>query len=473
MEKESLHQVVKGIGRKTVHKTRQLHRISRKTLQLGLVLVGAALVSFVSLGFAQAVDLALNINKAWLSAVPWAAWFVLPFGLALLRWLTLRFAPNASGSGIPQVIASLSLPRGSGRHSLVSLYQSLWKIPLTFLGLAIGASIGREGPSVQVGAALMLAWGQFCKKIGVPLKSVHTSELIATGAAGGLAAAFNAPLAGVIFAIEELGRGTALRWQRIVLLGVLAAGFFVVAFAGNNPYFGVFMGQPLTQHMLIWTLLCGLASGVGGGIFSWMLSKGAASFAPSAWRGWIRKRPVRLAFFMGVVVALLGALTQHTIYGAGYDVAASALAGNQLESAGFGPAKLLATVASYWAGIPGGIFTPALTAGAGIGAELAMLAGGLVDQKVLVLLSMAAFLAAATQSPITASVIVMEMTGSQPMLFWLLVASLFASMVSRLFSPQPFYHYSAGRFRQQVREKDLAKSKLKQAAVAEQAVTSN
>src|SRR5690606_23479364 len=123
---------------------------------------------------------------------------------------------------------------------LVSLSQALWKIPLTFFGLLIGASIGREGPSVQVGAALMLAWGGFCARMGLPLKGVHPSELIATGAAGGLAAAFNAPLAGVIFAIEELGRGTALRWQRLVLLGVLAAGFMVVALAGNNPYFGTF-----------------------------------------------------------------------------------------------------------------------------------------------------------------------------------------------------------------------------------------
>ncbi|HCP79088.1 MAG TPA: chloride channel protein EriC, partial [Pusillimonas sp.] len=82
---------------------------------------------------------------------------------------------------------------------LVSLVQALWKIPLTFLALIAGGSVGREGPSVQVGAALMLAWGKCCRLLGVPLVHVQTSELIATGAAGGLAAAFNAPLAGVIF----------------------------------------------------------------------------------------------------------------------------------------------------------------------------------------------------------------------------------------------------------------------------------
>ncbi|SHI12398.1 chloride channel protein [Pollutimonas bauzanensis] len=449
----------KGVKRTVSRKTRQVHRLSRRTIQFSLVLVGAALVSFVSLGFAELVDLALALNHRWLQAAPWAVWLILPFGLALLRWWTLRFAPNAGGSGIPQVIAALSLPADSGRRSLVALSQAAWKVPLTFLGLMCGASIGREGPSVQVGAALMLAWGQACKALGVPLKGIHTEELIATGAAGGLAAAFNAPLAGVIFAIEELGRGTALRWQRLVLIGVLAAGFIVVAFAGNNPYFGEFTGQALTHDMLGWTLLCGVACGVGGGLFSWLLSKGAASFAPSIWRGWIRRHPVWLAFIMGLIVAVLGTLTNNSVYGTGYGVASTALAGQQLESAGFGPAKLLATVASYWAGIPGGIFTPALTTGAGIGAELASWVGGVADQKVLVLLSMAAFLAAATQSPLTASVVVMEMTGSQPMLFWLLVCSLVASIVSRLFSPLPFYHHSAGRFRQQVREVDRAQAK--------------
>ncbi|HWK60341.1 MAG TPA: chloride channel protein [Eoetvoesiella sp.] len=445
-------------------KARQLHRMSHRTLQFSLLLAGAAMVSFMSLGFARMVDLALHWNATWIARVPWAIWIALPLGMVCLRWATLRFAPNAAGSGIPQVIASLSLPASSGRLKLVTLYESMWKVPLTFLGLVLGASIGREGPSVQVGAALMLAWGRLCKKMGVPLTGVQTNELIATGAAGGLAAAFNAPLAGVVFAIEELGRGTALRWQRLVLLGVLAAGFIVVVFAGNNPYFGTFTGHALEHNMAGWVLLCGLVCGIGGGIFSWLLSKGAAAFAPARWRDWLCRRPLHLAFFMGLILAALGLLTHYTVFGTGYEVASSAMAGHSLESPSFGPAKLLATVVSYWAGIPGGIFTPALTAGAGFGVELYRWTGALADQRVLVLLCMASFLAAATQSPLTASVIVMEMTGSQPMLVWLLIASLCASLVSRLFSPQPFYHYSAGRFRQQVRESDIALAKTASAA---------
>ncbi|MGR6074788.1 chloride channel protein [Achromobacter xylosoxidans] len=432
-------------------KLRQTNRLSRKSLPMALLLGGAALVALVSLGFAYLADMALEWNREWVGRAGWLALLVLPCALAALRWATLRFAPNAAGSGIPQVIGALSLPPGPSQRSLVSLAQVLWKIPLAFCGMLAGASIGREGPSVQVGAAVMLAWGDFWKRRGLQLRGFHANELLAAGAAGGLAAAFNAPLAGVIFAIEELGRGTVLRWQRLVLIGVLAAGFLVVAVQGNNPYFGTFAGAPLAHGMLWWVLICAALNGALGGIFARLLGKGPAAMAPASWRAWIRAHPIWTAFAMGLALALIGLATAGSVYGTGYGAAADLLSGETQHAlpAGFGLAKLAATVASYWAGIPGGIFTPALTTGAGIGHHIWELAGEGVDQRVLVLVSMAAFLAAATQAPLTASVVVMEMTGSQPMLFWLLVGSLLASGVSRQFCPQPFYHLAAGRFRRQ------------------------
>lgn len=446
-----LRRVATGSRHLLRRKLRQTNRLSRKSLPVALLLGGAALVALVSLGFAYLADLALEWNREWVGRVGWLALLVLPCALAALRWATLRFAPNAAGSGIPQVIGALSLPPGPSQRSLVSLAQVLWKIPLAFCGMLAGASIGREGPSVQVGAAVMLAWGDFWKRRGLQLRGFHANELLAAGAAGGLAAAFNAPLAGVIFAIEELGRGTVLRWQRLVLIGVLAAGFLVVAVQGNNPYFGTFAGAPLAHGMLWWVLICAALNGALGGIFARLLGKGPAAMAPVSWRAWIRAHPIWTAFAMGLALALIGLATAGSVYGTGYGAAADLLSGETQHAlpAGFGLAKLAATVASYWAGIPGGIFTPALTTGAGIGHHIWELAGEGVDQRVLVLVSMAAFLAAATQAPLTASVVVMEMTGSQPMLFWLLVGSLLASGVSRQFCPQPFYHLAAGRFRRQ------------------------
>lgn len=95
-----------------------------------------------------------------------------------------KYTPYVGGSGIPQVIASINLPHSSYKTKLVKLSQTIWKIPLTFLAMLIGASVGREGPSVQVGAAVMLAWGNYCRKHNLAFRGLSTNELLATGAAG-------------------------------------------------------------------------------------------------------------------------------------------------------------------------------------------------------------------------------------------------------------------------------------------------
>ncbi|WP_040660096.1 chloride channel protein [Neisseria shayeganii] len=440
------------IGKTLSRKIKQTKRLSRKTAAFALLLAGAALVALVSLGFARLADYALELNQEWTRAYPWAAVVVLPAAMMLLVWFTRRYAPYTAGSGIPQVLAALSLPHGAEKNRLVALGQTLLKIPLTFLGMLAGASIGREGPSVQVGAAVMAAWGGWCRKHDLAFKNLRENDLLAAGAAGGLAAAFNAPLAGVVFAIEELGRAVALRWERQIFIGVLAAGFILVAIEGNNTYFKGFHGRELASNMLEWVLVCAAVCGVAGGLFARFLSKGADWLAPRGWRSWMRRHPVWLAGVFGLLLAALGLLTQGETYGTGYEAAAAALRGNTDAALGAAGSKWAATVISYWAGIPGGIFTPSLTIGALIGVHVSQLSGLAAPAGVLALLCMAAFLAAATQSPLTASVVVMEMTGSQSLLFWMLIASIAASVISRQFCPQPFYHFAAARFRQRVRE---------------------
>jgi len=297
----------------------------------------------------------------------------------------------------------------------------------------------------------MSTWGAWCKKHGFAFRGMQENDLIAAGAAGGLAAAFNAPLAGVIFAIEELGREVMLRWERQILLGVLAAGFIQVAIQGNNPYFSGFSGGAL-DNMLGWVLGCGLACGIAGGLFGRTLYLGATAFAPAKWREHIRRHPLITAALIGILLAAIGTLYQGKTYGTGYYEAAQALRGIHEAPAGLAVAKWFSTVLSYWAGTPGGIFTPSLTIGAVLGERIAVLTGLAQGTHVLVLLCMAAFLAGATQSPLTSAVVVMEMTGGQNLLFWLLIACIFASQVSRQFSPRPFYHAAGTRFKRQVEQ---------------------
>ena len=431
------------------HKIRQTKRLSKKSIALLFLLAGSALVALTALMFAYLADLALEWNALLVGKYPWFAWVALPLGLPLLAWFTRKFAPYTSGSGIPQVIASLSLPYGAQKTRLIRLGETFFKIPLTFCAMLLGASVGREGPSVQVGSAVMNAWGAWCKKHGLAFRGMQENDLIAAGAAGGLAAAFNAPLAGVVFAIEELGRGVILRWERQILMGVLAAGFIQVAIQGNNPYFSGFQGHEL-PNMLMWAAVSGIACGVAGGLFGSFLYRGAAAFAPVRWRSFIRRHLLVVAFVMGILLALLGTFYQGKTYGTGYHEAAAALKGAYEAPFGLAAAKWAATVFSYWAGIPGGIFTPSLTIGAMIGEHMASFAQLGDASNVAVLLCMAAFLAAATQSPLTAAVVVMEMTGGQNLLFWMLLTCIFASQVSRQFSPHPFYHAAGLRFRRHI-----------------------
>ena len=118
--------------------------------------------------------------------------------------MCIRDRPYTAGSGIPQVMASLYEQDPKKKGILVSFWPTLLKIPLTFFALVLGASVGREGPTVQVGAAMMWGWGKLCDRFYLTRFRFKKNELLAIGAAGGLAAAFNAPLAGIIFAIEEL-----------------------------------------------------------------------------------------------------------------------------------------------------------------------------------------------------------------------------------------------------------------------------
>lgn len=456
MANSSSQETGKTLKMRLIHKKAQILRGIRNAFEIFFLLLGAALVSAVALIFAKSADVALHINAWLMHTTPWLGWILAPGGMVLVAKITQRYAPYTAGSGIPQVMACISLPYNSDKTGMVKLGETLIKIPLTFLGMFCGASIGREGPSVQVGAALMVSWGRWCRKHDFAFQGTEENDMLAIGAAGGLAAAFNAPLAGVIFAIEELGRGSKLRWEGHIMIGVIASGLFLVSVEGDYPYFGRNFPMLNLNYMLLWVILCGLACGVGGGLFARFLSKGPAGFVPARFRGAVLRHPLWVAFCCGLLMAAIGSYYSSQTYGTGYSLITHALQGLPNEGRStLAIGKWGATVASYWTGIPGGIFTPCLTTGGMIGEWIAVLVHVPID--VLVLLSMAAFLAAATQAPLTSAVITMEMTGSVSTFFWVLVCSILASLVSRQFCPQPFYHFAAGNFRKEILQKQEEK----------------
>lgn len=360
---------------------------------------------------------------------PVIAYCLPPLGLTLIAWLTRRFFQGSEGSGIPQAIAALSMKSHSMRSKVLSLRLALAKIFLTCLGLLSGASIGREGPTVHVGASIMYSLRKFMPHLrGRDM----TRVLILAGGAAGISAAFNTPLAGIIFAIEEMSRSFEERKSGTLLIAVVLAGVTALSILGDYTYFGhSTVSIPLSSAWIA-VIACGVVGGLLGGLFSSSLIYGTRKIAT-----YLSAYPIRIAFFCGLILSLLGFLSDGQTFGTGYLEAKNLVDGGEV-SLSFPFYKLLATVASYLSGIPGGIFAPSLSVGAGLGADLAQFMPS-IPFTAIVMLGMVGYFTGVVQTPITAFVIVMEMTDSSSMLMPLMATALIAKSVSHLVCPTPIY----------------------------------
>ena len=402
-------------------------------------------VGLVAVGFARLADAAGHLQRHWLIHFPTFFLTATPMATAALVYASERFFPQATGSGIPQVIAALRLPADAAdRWRLLVLPIALAKVVMTSIGLLCGLSIGREGPTIQVSAAIMVAFHRVTAK-WVRFPSIYLNQgLVLAGGAAGLAAAFNTPLAGIVFAIEELGHSFEERLSGITLTAVIFSGLASISLMGDYFYFGqVSTNLPLGASWAV-IPLCGLGGGAAGGLFASALLAGNRSLQP------MRKRhPLPFGMAAGLLLVCLGLLSHGHTLGTGYPEA-STLLGNQtagpympnLLSPVF---KMLATFLSYCSGVPGGLFSPSLAAGAELGAVLHRLAP-LAPEQSVVLLGMAAYFVGVIQTPITALVIITEMTNNHQLMLPLMATIVLAQATSRLVCPEPLYHALAKGF---------------------------
>ena len=401
---------------------------------------GAVLVAMLALGFAAAADAAQTLFGQAMQGRPFLILVVAPAGFALSVWLTRTVFPGAQGSGIPQTIAALHMTDRTAIERVLSPRIALGKILLTLVGLLSGGSIGREGPTIQVGAAAMHLLG---RALRLPRLDLQRSLVLAGGAAG-VAAAFNMPLAGIVFAIEELSHSFEARTSGTVLTAVILAGITTLALAGNYTYFGMSRAELDLGAGWLAVALCGMAGGLAGGLFSATLIA-AAKGMPGRVGRLVGAYPVAFAAFCGLCVAGLGLASRGSTYGTGYAQARGAVEGTLPMGPWFPLLKLLATMMSYLSGIPGGIFAPSLSVGAGIGQWVAAMIPS-ASSGAVVLLGMVGYFSGVVQAPITATVIVMEMTDNQRMTIPLLATSLLAFGVSRLVCRRALYGALARRF---------------------------
>jgi H+/Cl- antiporter ClcA len=368
---------------------------------------------------------------------PWFNWVIAPLGLGLTAWITFRFFPGSERSGIPQVKTALEITGNlQQRKQLISLKIAIANMFLPILGLLSGASVGFGGPAVQVGASFMASLG---KAVKFPPHYMEKG-LILAGSAAGFAAMFSAPLAGIIFAIEEMGRAMEEQISSLVLTAIVFSG--VTAYAILNTY--IFFDDksfvmPINESWIA-IPFCGIVGGLMGGLFSKIIIVGVGLINRS------KKSIVLIAIICGCIIAVLGYYSQGETFGTGYHQAKSILLGTETMNPWFPILKMLAICATVFSGIPSGIFVPSVAVGAGLGADLAQWYP-IAPASAMILLTFTAYFSGMLQSPLTSFVIVMEMTSSQEIIIPLMATAFFATGTSKLINSVPLYRALCDSYR--------------------------
>ncbi len=365
---------------------------------------------------------------------PWLGrWFVLvaPVLAGLLYGpLVYRFAREARGHGVPEVMVAVARHGGRIRPQVAVV-----KAIASALCIAGGGSVGREGPIVQIGSALGSSLAQAFR-----LDEQRIKLLVACGAAGGIAATFNAPLAGVFFAMEIILRRFETESFGMVVLSSVTASVIGRGILGNDPFLSLptFHIDHLVQYPLF--ALLGLIAGLVGVAFSRLLYA-IEDACDWAWRGPEWARPAVGGLLLGVLLLVLPQM-----YGVGYPVLGKAVVG------GYGVAflialligKLVACSLTIGIGGSGGVFAPSLFCGAMAGAafgdivhSIAPDSGGSVGAYALI--GMGAVFAGAARAPITAVVILFELTGEYSIILPLMLAIVLAAGISHLVSHDTVY----------------------------------
>ncbi|MDG0022917.1 chloride channel protein [Trinickia sp. Y13] len=413
-------------------------------LHYGVFWIGAVVAGLIAVLYARLIDFGYDLFLNHVAHNRWLPLLVTPAISAACVWITRRFFEGAEGSGIPQVIASLHGPRELGER-LLTIPILIGKILVSFLAILGGLTIGREGPTIHVGASLMFSLRQFYPKRFRAIRGGSLERRLAlAGAAAGLSAAFNAPLAGVVFAIEELTRSFEARTSGVLITAIIFAGVVSLGLQGNYVYFGTIdIGPHLPDLLVAAVPLVGLLAGIAGGIFCWLLLN-THRWMPQSVLHMRAHRPVVFGAACGLLIAVVGIASSGHTFGSGYAEARSMLEGRGHVGALYPAFKMITMVGSYLPGAPGGLFAPSLAIGAGIGNALHMVFSQM-QLPMLIALGMVGYLAAVTQSPITAFVIVIEMINGHALVISLMATALIASRVSRLFAP-PLYEALSERY---------------------------
>ncbi|CAH6318027.1 H(+)/Cl(-) exchange transporter ClcA, partial [Klebsiella oxytoca] len=440
--------------------------IQRDKTPLAVLLMAAVvgtLAGLIGVAFEKSVNWVQNLRIGALVEVAdhwflvWPLAFILSALLAMVGYfLVRRFAPEAGGSGIPEIEGALEELRP----------VRWWRVlPVKFIGgmgtLGAGMVLGREGPMVQLGGNL----GRMVVDVFRMRSPEARHTLLATGAAAGLSAAFNAPLAGILFIIEEMR--PQFRYNLIsikaVFTGVIMATIVFRIFNGDKAVIEVGKLSNAPVNTLWLYLILGMIFGCVGPLFNTLVLRTQDMF--QRLHGGNIKKWVLIGGLIGGSCGVLG-LIQPAASGGGFNLIPIAAAGN--FSVGLllfiFIARVITTLLCFSSGAPGGIFAPMLALGTLLGTAFGMAATPLfpayhLDAGTFAIAGMGALLAASVRAPLTGIVLVLEMTDNYQLILPMIITCLGATLLAQFLGGKPLYST--------ILQRTLAKQKAEQEAKAQ------
>lgn len=389
------------------------------------------IIGVICSGYARIFTFTEELSVHVFSTHTYLIFLAAPLGMLASFFLVRWFSPGSSGSGIPQVLLTIELRDKNLAKKFLGKTIIIVKILSSLIAVFAGAAIGREGPSLQISAAIAHNLGRVAEKFGLKVKM---EQLLVAGAASGLAAAFNTPIGGVVYAIEELSKEHVSTFRDVLLLSVVISGLMAQLFLGNYLYLGY---PSVPQDHTAWSLgliICtAFLGGIAGGVFSKLL------LSLNSWRA---DKSVTIQVLLILAVALVIALV-FTFLGPQNSYSGKEAINGYLfstsETFWYTPlTRFFMPLLSSFTGIAGGIFAPSLSAGAALGGTIAeFFDPGL--RTILALAGMVAFLTGVTHTPITSFLLVMEMTDRHSVVFPMMLAALASSFAAHLIAKESFY----------------------------------
>jgi len=410
------------------------------------VITGLVAVLYTKL-FVGAEDITALIIKNH----TWPLFILTPACFVFAWWLVERFAPYARGSGIPQVMAAIQISSPKTNHlvdKLLSFRIILIKVASSLVMAVGGGAVGREGPTIQIAASIYKIIYQLLPKWW---PKIAKRNMMVTGAAAGLAAAFNTPLGGIVFAIEELTRTHFSYYKTAIFSSVIIAGLSAQALLGPYLYLGYPKLDGLSSLIFFGVALVAVVTGLLGASMSKLI---IYIFSLKA-RLKLKYQHVLYVAGCALVMAFLAFFIDRAVLGSGKEIMQTTLFTSHKYVAWYIPVlRIVGPVFSFTTGGAGGVFAPALGAGASVGSLVASwFKVSDIDTNMLILAGMVGFLTGVTRSPFTSVILVLEMTDRHNVIFHLILAGMVASLVAVLIEKHSFYdHLKTGYIKELERE---------------------